>query len=201
MRGITRDEQEMGMAAGTAAGSTTPAAADAKGATAPIARLPRFSARRVTRPESWVSRDGFQVVARDDDGVGYLVLERFETGPRVRATALAAMRYLSGTTALLVDLRCTRRGDAGTAAFLTSLLFDTEPLTGEEIFAPAAALPTARNDARSETRNEARYLARHIVVLVSNATSPDALSFACNLARQGRAAVRMAAPAQTERCA
>ena len=197
MRGITRDEQEMNMAAGSAAGTAAPAVADAKGATAPITRLPRFAARRVTRPESWVSRDGFQVVARDDDGVGYLVLDRFETGPRVRATALAAMRYLSGTRALLVDLRCTRRGDASMAAFLTSLLFDTEPLTGEEIFAPAAALPTGGGDAR----DEARYLARHIVVLVSNATSPDALSFACNLARLGRAAVRMAASPQTERCA
>lgn len=185
MRGMAKDEQQPGMAASSAAPVT-----NGKDA-AP--RLQRVSTRCASRPESWVSRDGFQVVARDDEGMGYIVLERFDAGPRVRATALAAMRYLSGTTSLLVDLRCTRPGDAVTAAFLTSLLFDTEPLTGEEVFAPAPALPAAGA--------QARYLARHVMILVSRATSADALTFACNLAHLGRALVRMAEAPERERCA
>jgi hypothetical protein len=185
MRGMAKDEQQPGRAA--------PSAAPVTNGRDAAPRLQRVSTRRASRPESWVSRDGFQVVARDDEGMGYIVLERFDAGPRVRATALAAMRYLSGTTSLLVDLRCTRPGDAATAAFLTSLLFDTEPLTGEEVFAPAPALPAAGA--------QARYLARHVMILVSRATSADALTFACNLAHLGRALVRMADAPERARCA
>lgn len=131
----------------------------------------------------WSSRHGFDAVEERAGGVGYIDLRRFHAPAAARGTAIDAIARLTGVASLVLDLRRNRGGDESMAALLTSLLFDTEPVHADAVYAPARALPRAAAEPRC---------ARHRVeVLVSADTSPLGLAFATNLEQLGRASVRV----------
>jgi hypothetical protein len=135
----------------------------------------------------WSSRHGFAAVELRDDRTGYVALRRFEGTIGGRITAVAALARLAHVDRLILDLRDHEGGDESMAAFITSLLFDTEPLFGDEVYAPATQPLPLR-------AVEPRCTAQRIDVLVSATTSPLGLAFAANLERLGRAALHHLPP-------
>jgi C-terminal processing protease CtpA/Prc len=132
----------------------------------------------------WVSRHGFERVERVDGDVGYIDLRRFEATAAARATAVAAMARLAGASALVLDLSRLRGGETAMAALLTSLLFDTEPLYADALYAPGA-------EPAASISSEPRCTAQRVTVQVSPETSPLGIAFAANLERLGRATLEL----------
>lgn len=71
---------------------------------------------------------GFQRVERLAGNVGYLDLRQFASPAFAGELAAAAMTLLANTGALIVDLRRNGGGDPAMVAFLTTYLFDHEPV-------------------------------------------------------------------------
>ena len=69
---------------------------------------------------------GFMRIERMDGNIGYLKLDGFDQVDRARESAHAAMQLLSGSSALIVDLRNNGGGDPETVQLLTSYLFDPD---------------------------------------------------------------------------
>ncbi|MGJ8636603.1 MAG: S41 family peptidase [Phycisphaerales bacterium] len=73
--------------------------------------------------------DGFMRVERLDGNIGYLKLDGFAAIADARDNANAAMQLLSGSSALVFDLRENGGGDPETVQLLSSYLFDpSEPV-------------------------------------------------------------------------
>jgi retinol-binding protein 3 len=70
---------------------------------------------------------GFRRVERLAGNVGYLKLDSFEPADLGGATAVAAMGFLAGSDALIVDLRDNGGGDASMIQLITSYLVSSEP--------------------------------------------------------------------------
>ena len=70
---------------------------------------------------------GFARVERLAGNVGYLKLDAFETPTTAGQTAAAAMQFLAGTDALIIDLRDNGGGYSGMVSLLASYFFD-EPV-------------------------------------------------------------------------
>jgi hypothetical protein len=66
---------------------------------------------------------GFERVERLRGNVGYLKLRGFLPVKQGRATALAALRFLSGSDALIIDLRKNGGGEPEMVALISSILF------------------------------------------------------------------------------
>ncbi|HKV51111.1 MAG TPA: hypothetical protein VJO52_07930 [Gemmatimonadaceae bacterium] len=146
-----------------------------------VAMCPVGHSRDVER-EGWLSRHGIESADVFADGRGVIELRRFIGTPAARASAIAAMARLSGAERIVLDLRRHRGGDESMAALLTSLLFDTEPLYEDEVYASGESMFT--------TRPEARCARQAVEVWISEATSALGLAFTANLGRLGRATVR-----------
>lgn len=131
----------------------------------------------------WMSRHGFHAVEERAAGVGYIDLRRFHALAAARGTAIEAIARLAPLASLVLDLRRNRGGDEAMAALLTSLLFDTEPVHADAVYARTGELPRAAA--------ESRCARQRVEVLVSAETSPLGLAFATNLERLGRATVRV----------
>ncbi len=71
---------------------------------------------------------GFERVERLPGNVGLLDLRGFNRIDLAAETAAAAMNFLSGCDALIVDLRRNGGGDPATVAFLSTYLFGPEPV-------------------------------------------------------------------------
>lgn len=162
----------------------------AAGGTGAGASGARLGGARGRGRDTWASRNGFKAVARDAAGVGLLVIDRFDDTPQARATAHAAMRFLAGTSHLVVDVRPVDGGEASMIARLTSLLFDTEAFDADE----TVAVPD-----RLAVTSEERCATQLIEVLVTRDSHFLALAFALNLVRLGRATVRLM-PVPEARC-
>jgi hypothetical protein len=67
----------------------------------------------------------FEKVERLEGNVGYLKFDGFENVELCAATADAAMTFLAGTRALIVDLRENGGGSPPMVAYITSYLFDS----------------------------------------------------------------------------
>jgi hypothetical protein len=67
---------------------------------------------------------GFQEVKRLPGNIGYLRFDYFGAPDLCEQTAAAAMTFLAGTKALIVDLRQNGGGSPPMVAFITSYLFD-----------------------------------------------------------------------------
>jgi len=70
---------------------------------------------------------GFRRVERLAGNVGYLKLDSFERADLGGDTAVAAMGFLAGSDALIVDLRDNDGGDASMIQLITSYLVSSEP--------------------------------------------------------------------------
>ncbi len=66
---------------------------------------------------------GFERAERMRGNVGYLDLRGFVDLEHGRATALAALRFLSGSDALIIDLRKNGGGEPAMVALISSILF------------------------------------------------------------------------------
>lgn len=77
---------------------------------------------------------GFEKVERLEGNVGYLNLRGFTPPGIAGETAAAAMTLLSHADALIVDLRQNGGGDPAMVAFLTSYLFDGEPVHLNDLY-------------------------------------------------------------------
>jgi hypothetical protein len=144
---------------------------------------------------------GFARVERLDGNVGYLELERFAPVEEAHHAADSIMELLTGSDALVIDLRRNRGGDPRTAALVTSYLFDTAPLERDEIYAPSAhelggvreqshggargapVAPPTRGPAGDDASRAPvrRYVRQELRLLVGPRTSALARDFARNL--------------------
>lgn len=71
---------------------------------------------------------GFRRVERLSGNIGYLKLDSFERADLGGDTAVAAMGFLSGSEALIVDLRDNGGGDPTMVQLITSYLVPSEPV-------------------------------------------------------------------------
>jgi hypothetical protein len=67
---------------------------------------------------------GFERVERLDGNVGYIDLRAFSGSPEANDTAVAAMNFLAGTDALVIDLRRNGGGSPAMIGLISSYLFD-----------------------------------------------------------------------------
>ena len=123
-------------------------------------------------------------VKRLPGNVGYWRIEEFYdlidgSGP----TFVAAMKMLSNTDAILVDVRNNTGGDPATVALACSFFFDVEPVHLNTLESRKAAqqwwtLPHLECE---------RYLDKEVYVLINKGTVSAAEEFAYNLQALGRA--------------
>jgi hypothetical protein len=76
---------------------------------------------------------GFEKVERLQGNIGYVDIRGFVSPAVGGETAAAAMTFIGGTDALIVDLRYNGGGEPGMIAFVTSYLFD-EPTHLNDIY-------------------------------------------------------------------
>lgn len=77
---------------------------------------------------------GFEKVERLEGNVGYLDLRGFMPTVIAGETAAAAMTFLSRCDAVIIDLRANGGGEPAMVAFLTSYLFDDEPIHLNDLY-------------------------------------------------------------------
>ena len=130
----------------------------------------------------------FNRVERLPGNVGYLELYGFESPALAAETAIAAINFLTHTSALIIDLRHNSGGSPGMVALLCSYLFPAHP-------------PIHLNDLywRADARTQQwwtlpfvpgnRYLDKPVYVLISHTTFSAAEEFAYNLQQLKRAAL------------
>lgn len=78
---------------------------------------------------------GFKEVKILDGNIGYINLTGFYDLKYGAETAAAAMNFLSGADALIIDLRYNHGGDSAMAQFLSSYFFDSEPVLLYDFYA------------------------------------------------------------------
>lgn len=81
---------------------------------------------------------GFARAERLPGNVGYLDLRGFAGDPAAREVAVAAMNFLAGTSALIIDLRQNGGGSPQMVAFLSSYLFGVEKVHLNDLYWRAA---------------------------------------------------------------
>jgi hypothetical protein len=77
---------------------------------------------------------GFDKVERLEGNVGYLNLRGFMPPEIAGETAAAAMTFLSNAEALIIDLRQNGGGEAAMVSFLTTYLFEGEPVHINDLY-------------------------------------------------------------------
>ena len=90
----------------------------------PERRMPTPEERDRMRAAERRGNFGFQRIERLDGNVGYIDLRGFSGSPDAGPTAVAAMNFLSGTDALIFDLRRNGGGSPAMIGLISSYLFD-----------------------------------------------------------------------------
>jgi len=80
------------------------------------------------------SNFGFEKIERLPGNIGYLDLRGFNPAEFAAETGTAAMNFLANTDALIIDLRRNGGGDPAMVAFLSSYLFDSEPVHLNDLY-------------------------------------------------------------------
>jgi hypothetical protein len=130
---------------------------------------------------------GFRKVERLGGNVGYLAFDGFMDPEAAEGPAAAAMNFLAGTDALIIDLRRNGGGSPAGVALLCSYLFDEKPVHLNSLY--------WRKGNRTEdfwTRKDLagkRYLGKDVYVLTSARTFSGAEEFAYNLQALKRATI------------
>lgn len=138
------------------------------------------------RELGWINH-GFDKVERLPGNVGYIELRGFLDEEAGAETVAAAMNFVSGTDALIIDLRRNGGGNPAMVALICSYFFGPEPVHLNDLY--------WREGDRTEefwTRKEVagrRYLGRDVYVLTSNRTFSGAEEFTYNLKNLKRATV------------
>src|SRR5205807_1618729 len=89
---------------------------------------PTKEERAARRQEATLMNFGIHHVERLPGNVGYLDLRRFYEAELAADALIAAMRLLSNTLALIVDLRKNGGGQPSTVTLLCSYLLGPEPV-------------------------------------------------------------------------
>ena len=128
---------------------------------------------------------GFEKVERLAGNVGYLDLRYFDSPEIGGETATAAMGFLAGTDALVIDLRQNGGGDPAMIALLCSYLFPAEPVHLNSLY--WRPTDTTQQFWTLPYVPGRRYLDKEVYVLTSKRTFSGAEEFAYNLKNLKRA--------------
>ncbi|HYN86691.1 MAG TPA: S41 family peptidase [Pyrinomonadaceae bacterium] len=138
------------------------------------------------RELGWINH-GFDKVERLPGNVGYIELRGFFDEEAGADTVAAAMNFVAGTDALIIDLRRNGGGNPAMVALICSYLFGPEPVHLNSLY--------WREGDRTEefwTRKEVagrRYLGKDVYVLTSSRTFSGAEEFTYNLKNLKRATI------------
>ena len=139
-----------------------------------------------TRDLSWMNH-GFVKVERLRGNIGYLEFSNFMDEQLGADTVAAAMNFVSGTDALIIDLRANGGGNPAMVALICSYFFGPEPVHLNDLY--------WREGNRTDefwTRKEVagkRYLNKDVYVLTSKRTFSGAEEFTYNLKNLKRATI------------
>jgi retinol-binding protein 3 len=138
------------------------------------------------RDLTWMNH-GFGKVERLPGNVGYLEFFNFMDEELGADTVAAAMNFINGTDALIIDMRRNGGGNPAMVALVCSYLFGPEPVHLNDLY--------WREGNRTEefwTRKDVagkRYLNKDVYVLTSNRTFSGAEEFTYNLKNLKRATI------------
>jgi C-terminal processing protease CtpA/Prc len=138
------------------------------------------------RDMTWANH-GFSKVERLRGNIGYLEFLNFMDDELGADTVAAAMNFLNGTDALIIDMRNNGGGNPAMVALICSYLFGPEPVHLNDLY--------WREGNRTEefwTKKEVagkRYLNKDVYVLTSKRTFSGAEEFTYNLKNLKRATI------------
>src|SRR6185436_3361622 len=138
------------------------------------------------RDLTWMNH-GFGKVERLPGNIGYLEFFNFMDEELGADTVAAAMNFINGTDALIIDMRKNGGGNPAMVALVCSYLFSPEPVHLNDLY--------WREGDRTEqfwTRKEVpgkRYLNKDVYVLTSKRTFSGAEEFTYNLKNLKRATI------------
>jgi retinol-binding protein 3 len=138
------------------------------------------------RDLTWMNH-GFKKVERLPGNIGYLEFLNFMDEELGADTVAAAMNFINGTSALIIDMRNNGGGNPAMVALVCSYLFGPEPVHLNDLY--------WRDGNRTEefwTRKEVagkRYLNKDVYVLTSKRTFSGAEEFTYNLKNLKRATI------------
>jgi len=138
------------------------------------------------RDLTWMNH-GFGKVERLPGNIGYLEFFNFMDEELGADTVAAAMNFINGTDALIIDMRKNGGGNPAMVALVCSYLFSPEPVHLNDLY--------WREGNRTEqfwTRKEVpgkRYLDKDVYVLTSKRTFSGAEEFTYNLKNLKRATI------------
>ena len=138
------------------------------------------------RELTWMNH-GFTKVERLSGNIGYLDFRGFMDPDLGADTVAAAMNFINGTDALIIDMRYNGGGNPAMVALVCSYLFGPEPVHLNDLY--------WREGDRTEqfwTRKEVagkRYLNKDVYVLTSKRTFSGAEEFTYNLKNLKRATI------------
>jgi C-terminal processing protease CtpA/Prc len=138
------------------------------------------------RDLTWMNH-GFAKVERLPGNIGYLEFLNFMDEELGADTVAAAMNFVNGTDALIIDMRRNGGGNPAMVALVCSYLFGTEPVHLNDLY--------WREGNRTDefwTKKEVagkRYLNKDVYVLTSNRTFSGAEEFTYNLKNLKRATI------------
>ena len=138
------------------------------------------------RELTWMNH-GFSKVERLPGNIGYLEFLNFLNPELGADTVAAAMNFINGTDALIIDMRNNGGGDPAMVALVCSYLFGPEPVHLNDLY--------WREGNRTDefwTKKEVpgkRYLNKDVYVLTSKRTFSGAEEFTYNLKNLKRATI------------
>ena len=150
-------------------------------------REPTAEEREQRRRDLTWSNHGFAKVERFPGNIGYLEFYNFMDEELGADTVAAAMNFVNGTEALIIDMRSNGGGNPAMVALVCSYLFGAEPVHLNDLY--------WREGNRTEefwTRKELagkRYLNKDVYVLTSKRTFSGAEEFTYNLKNLKRATI------------
>jgi hypothetical protein len=150
-------------------------------------REPSAEERQQRRLDLTWMNHGFTKVERLSGNIGYLEFLNFADEQLGADTVAAAMNFVSGTDALIIDMRRNGGGNPAMVALVCSYLFGVEPVHLNNLY--------WREGNRTDefwTRKELpgkRYLNKDVYVLTSKRTFSGAEEFSYNLKNLKRATI------------
>lgn len=150
-------------------------------------REPTAEEREQRRRDLTYMNHGFAKVERLRGNIGYLEFLNFMDEELGADTVAAAMNFVNGTDALIIDMRSNGGGNPAMVALVCSYLFGSEPVHLNDLY--------WREGNRTEefwTRKELagkRYLNKDVYVLTSKRTFSGAEEFTYNLKNLKRATI------------
>jgi len=150
-------------------------------------REPSAEERQQRRLDLTWMNHGFTKVERLSGNIGYLEFLNFADEELGADTVAAAMNFVSGTDALIIDMRRNGGGNPAMVALVCSYLFGAEPVHLNNLY--------WREGNRTDefwTRKEVpgkRYLNKDVYVLTSKRTFSGAEEFSYNLKNLKRATI------------